>query len=229
MSNTSVSEPSLQSGNDKNQEIAPALWNPTIVGALSTIFSPVFGSILILLNWQALGIKEKIRSALLWLIISIIMLVVIFYDWPVLLPVFIYLTYLIVWYLYLVKPQANYISEHWKQTYTRRSWPWQLLIPMVLGCTATFPLFLFRDFMGRGRVSFAVLFFELSQRFFDSLFLGVTLAGAIFTVLIAVIGFAVGKRFSKRKNTAIVLSAIFTMIMAVIICAISLYISVLPV
>ena len=216
MSNTSFSEPTLQSGNGKNQAVAPALWNPTIVSALSAIFSPVFGSILVLLNWQALGIKEKIRSALLWLTISIIMLVVIFYDyWPLpspLFQVFLYLTYLIVWYFYLVKPQANYINEHWKQAYTRRGGFWQLLIPMVLGGTTTFPF---------------------NYRVFGSLFsfdaIPIVVAVGIFTVLFSVIGFAIGEMFIKSKNGAIILAAVFMIIVVVNLFILSLFLMVMPV
>ena len=123
MSNTSNGETTLQSGNDENQEGTPALWNPTTICALSTIFSPVLGSILVLLNWQALGIKEKIGNTKIWLTISIIILVVVSpIIWPISLSI--YLIYLIIWYLYLVKPQANYISQHWKQAYIRRGGLW---------------------------------------------------------------------------------------------------------
>jgi hypothetical protein len=42
---------------------APKLWNPEAAGAWSLIFNPMFGSILVLMNWQALKVPEKVRSA----------------------------------------------------------------------------------------------------------------------------------------------------------------------
>jgi heme/copper-type cytochrome/quinol oxidase subunit 2 len=134
MNTTLVSEPVSQSGDDQNQRTAPALWRPTAVGALSLIFNPVFGSILILMNWQALGVKEKIRSAQLWLIISIIMLVVVFFI-PSPFGTVVSLTYLLVWYLSSAKPQANYIRERWGQAYPQRSWLWPLLIAVMAVAT----------------------------------------------------------------------------------------------
>ena len=145
MNTTSVSGPSSQSGNDKNQGVAPALWNPTAAGAWSLIFNPVFGSILVLMNWQALGMKEKIRSAQLWLITSIIILVVSFFI-PSPYGTVVSLAYLLVWYLSSAKTQAKYINELWGQAYPRRSWLWPLLIA-VIGAVILYGFIFFISFV----------------------------------------------------------------------------------
>lgn len=106
---------------------APALWNPEAAGAWSLILNPVFGSILVLMNWQALRVPEKVRSAQLWLVVSIIVLVGAFFL-PTSLLSLVNIGYLLIWYLSAAKPQAKYIKERWGQAYPRRSWLWPLLI-----------------------------------------------------------------------------------------------------
>src|SRR3990172_9439245 len=84
---------------------APALWNPEAAGGWSLIFTPIFGAILVLKNWQALGAKEKIRGAQLWLIASIIMVVV-----QILVGIPLLFVYLVIWYFASAKSQAKYVS-----------------------------------------------------------------------------------------------------------------------
>lgn len=130
MNTTPVREPASQSENNQVEGAAPALWNPAAAGAWSLIFNPVFGSILVLMNWQALGMKEKIRNAQLWLTVSIIMLVVSFFI-PYPFGTVVSLAYLLVWYLSSAKTQAKYINGQWGQAYPRRSWLWPLLIAVI--------------------------------------------------------------------------------------------------
>ena len=132
MNTTPVREPASQPENEQVQGTAPALWNPTAAGAWSLIFNPVFGSILVLMNWQALDMKEKIRNSQLWLAVSIIMLVVSFFIPSPFGTVF-SLAYLLVWYLSSAKMQAKYINEQWGQAYPRRSW----LLPLLIAVIAT--------------------------------------------------------------------------------------------
>ena len=54
---------------------APALWNPNAAGAWSLLFTPIFGSFLLLKNWREIGADDKVRSARTWLIVSVVMLV----------------------------------------------------------------------------------------------------------------------------------------------------------
>ena len=116
-----------------NQAVAaaPLLWNPEAAGAWSLIFNPVFGSTLVLMNWQALRVPEKVRSAQLWLLMSIIVLVGSFFL-PTSIQALVSIGYLLVWYFAAAKPQAKYIKERWGQAYPRRSWLWPLLIAFGL-------------------------------------------------------------------------------------------------
>ena len=106
---------------------APRLWNPEAAGAWSLIFNPVFGSILVMMNWQALRAPEKVRNTQVWLVVSIIVLVGAFFLPSSVLPL-VTIGYLLVWYFSVAKPQAKYIRERWGQAYPRRSWLWPLVI-----------------------------------------------------------------------------------------------------
>ena len=130
MNATPVNESSVPSLSNQNQAITPVLWNPEAAGGWSLIFNPVFGSILVLMNWQALGIKEKIRNSQIWLIVSIVMLVIGFFL-PSPFGTTLTLSYLLIWYFSAAKPQAKYIKERWGNTYPRRSWLWPLAIAIV--------------------------------------------------------------------------------------------------
>jgi len=123
MNENPVQVSTAQPLNDQVQGATPAIWNPEAAGGWSLFFTPIFGSILVLRNWQALGVKEKIRSAQLWLIASIIMVVVQFLvSTPLLFG------YLVIWYFASAKSQAKYVREKWGKEYPRKSWLWPLLI-----------------------------------------------------------------------------------------------------
>jgi hypothetical protein len=127
MNENLVQESPAQPLSNQSYGPAPVLWNPEAAGAWSLIFNPVFGSILVLMNWQRLGVKDKIRNAQIWLVVSIIMLVIVFFA-PPSVRALVSIAYLLVWYFAAAKPQANYIRERWGNAYPRRSWLWPLLI-----------------------------------------------------------------------------------------------------
>lgn len=127
MNENLVQESPVQPLNIQSQGAAPVLWNPEAAGAWSLIFNPVFGSILVLMNWQRLGVQDRIRNAQLWLGVSIVMLIALFFV-PPSLRALVSIGYLLVWYFAAAKPQAKYIQERWGKAYPRRSWMWPLLI-----------------------------------------------------------------------------------------------------
>lgn len=106
---------------------APVLWNPEAAGAWSIIFNPLFGSILVLMNWQTLGVKEKVRGSQIWVAVSVLVLFVLFFL-PSTLRSLVAISYLLVWYFAAAKPQTKYIRERWGKAYPKRSWLWPLLI-----------------------------------------------------------------------------------------------------
>ena len=127
MNESSIQESSPQPISSQTEGSVPKLWNPEAAAAWSLILNPVFGSILVLMNWQALGVKEKIRNAQIWLAVSIVVLVVQIFLPPTVRSV-VNLTYLAFWWLAAAKAQTQYITERWGKTYPRRSWLWPLLI-----------------------------------------------------------------------------------------------------
>jgi heme/copper-type cytochrome/quinol oxidase subunit 2 len=100
---------------------APPMWNPDAAGLWSLLFTPVFGSTLVMKNWRALGEDGRARSALYWLIASVFMLVVSFAGG-------IGLLWIIIWYFAAQRPQAQYIKERWGKDYPKRGWGIPLLI-----------------------------------------------------------------------------------------------------
>lgn len=127
MNESSIQESIPQPISSQTEGSVPKLWNPEAAGAWSLIFNPVFGSILVLMNWQALGDKEKIRNAQMWVAVSIVVLVVLFFLPPAFWSV-VSISYLLIWYFSAAKPQAKYFTERWGKAYPRRSWLWPLLI-----------------------------------------------------------------------------------------------------
>ena len=101
---------------------APELWNPDAAGGWSLLFSPIFGSVLVMKNYQALGEEALARSARNWMFGSIFMLFV---------TVFVGgagFAWIIVWYYMLQRKQTQYIKERWGKDYPRRGWGVPLLI-----------------------------------------------------------------------------------------------------
>ncbi len=101
---------------------APALWNPDVAGVWSIFLTPVFGSIILLRNWQSIGDEEQVKTAKTWLILSIVMLAPAFF-----IP-FLGLVYIVVWYFAWQRHQTKYIQEVWGRNYPRKSWTKPLLI-----------------------------------------------------------------------------------------------------
>jgi len=126
-----VEDPNPYAPPQSNPEVsttvaAMPLWNPDAAGAWSLLFTPVFGSILLLKNWRAMGRDDKLTSARVWLIISIIMFL------PTFLVGGIGFIYLIIWYFAWQRPQTRYVKSQWGKEYPRKSWKKPLLI--AFGC-----------------------------------------------------------------------------------------------
>lgn len=95
---------------------APVLWNPDAAGAWSLLFTPVFGSALLLGNWKAIGDAAKIRTARLWLIVSIVLLL------PTMILGGIGFVYIVVWYFAWQRPHTRFLTATWGEGYPRRGW-----------------------------------------------------------------------------------------------------------
>ena len=110
---------------------APQLWNPDAAGLWSLLFTPIFGSTLVLLNWKAIGDDAQARTARNWLIVSIAMLI------PSAISG-IGLVWIIVWYFASQRKQSRFIRETWGKDYPRRGW----LVPLLCGIGALLGIWL---------------------------------------------------------------------------------------
>jgi len=128
---------------DRPVAAAPALWNPNAAASWSLLFSPIFGAILHMKNWQALGETQKAATSKAWAIGSAICIAVLALS-----PVFVSdskamdalgrfsgLALLISWYYAVGKSQQTYVMAKFGKTYPRRGWSKPLLaaIGVLLG------------------------------------------------------------------------------------------------
>lgn len=125
------------------EEEAPPLWNPNAAANWSLLFSPAFGAILHMKNWEALGETGKARNAMIWAIVSVLMMIVFG-----VLPVVsagrgavdtsgvrgIMFLLLIGWYFISARAQARLVKDRYGDSYPRRGW----LLPIVVGIGAFF-------------------------------------------------------------------------------------------
>ena len=102
--------------------LAPDLWNPDVAGLWSVLFTPVFGSVLLLRNWQAIEEPDQIRKARSWLGISLLAFLASLFYTPIA------LVYLFTWYFAWQRPQTRYIRARWGKGYPRRGW----ILPLFL-------------------------------------------------------------------------------------------------
>jgi hypothetical protein len=90
---------------------------------LELLLSPIFGSILVRKNWQALEEPDKVRSGSLWIGLSVLMAL------ASMAVGFVGFVYIVIWYFAFQRPQATYIRERWGKSYARRGW----LVPVLAG------------------------------------------------------------------------------------------------
>ena len=119
---------------------APALWNPNAAAGWSLLFSPIFGAILHMKNWEAMGETTKAFDARLWAIgMAAALGGVVLAD--VVLPPSrlldalghaVGLPLLVVWYYASAKPQATRVAALYGRQYPRRGW----LGPLLIGLAA---------------------------------------------------------------------------------------------
>lgn len=108
---------------------SPALWNPVAAARWSLLFSPTFGAILNMLNWQALNEPGRAASSRAWAIGTLLAsLAAGFLDlaWSGG-SRFIGVALLLTWYFASGRKQTTYVRERYGQQYPRRGWAKPLL------------------------------------------------------------------------------------------------------
>lgn len=118
---------------------APALWNPSAAARWSLIFTPVFGAILHMKNWQALGEPEKAARAKAWAWASFAFIVILTIVSAVLpdskaldgLSRAAGLGILVGWYYSSGKEQQTYLAVRFGKLYPRKGWTKPLLLAIA--------------------------------------------------------------------------------------------------
>lgn len=114
----------------QTREAAPPLWNPNAAASWSLFFSPIFGAILHMKNWQAMGEPQKAAASRIWAIASAAFLV-----FMVLLSVWLAdnkavdalarfggFGMLVAWYYALGKSQNAFVLARYGKDYPRKGW-----------------------------------------------------------------------------------------------------------
>ncbi|UOD28076.1 hypothetical protein INH39_21725 [Massilia violaceinigra] len=103
-----------------------ALWNPDAAACWSLLFTPLFGTILVIRNWEALGEPKRAVQACWWFAACLAALILNVYisllreapnplqTGPIVL--------LLVWYIAVASPQERFVRERLGTDYARRSW-----------------------------------------------------------------------------------------------------------
>lgn len=115
------------------QEAAPPLWNPNAAASWSLLFSPIFGAILHMKNWQAMGEPQKAAASKTWAIACAVFLVVLTLVSAWLaeenkavdaIGRFGGFGLLVAWYYQLGKSQNAFVLARYGKDYPRKGWPW---------------------------------------------------------------------------------------------------------
>lgn len=134
---------------------APALWRPSAVAAWSLLFTPVFGSWLLMHNWTVLGQARAARSARRWLLASLVVLVVEVLAVAVTervrgttpLAQLIALAWLGLWLLAAAPPQWRLVRRRFGRRYARRGWNGALGMAALCGVACWLAGFLLTSLM----------------------------------------------------------------------------------
>lgn len=109
---------------------APRLWNPNAAANWSLLFSVIFGAVLHMKNWEALGEPEKAASSKRWAVGALIFFVVmtVFSAFTedekladAITKIFAF-GLLITWYFLNARAQQRYVIAKFGQDYPRKGW-----------------------------------------------------------------------------------------------------------
>ena len=109
---------------------APALWSPGVAAGIAFFLSPVFGALINMKNWQALGESEKAAASKLWAIGTVafyVILIALIFLFPNvgaldLLSRVAGLGFFIAWYMVSGKDQKDVVEYRYGKTYPKRGW-----------------------------------------------------------------------------------------------------------
>jgi len=113
-----------------SRDLAPPLWNPNAAASWSLLLSPVFGAVLHMKNWQAMGDPARAARSRNWAIGSGVMLALLSVMnilWPTSgnvdgLTRVAGFVVLVSWYYAIGKSQNAAVLARYGQDYTRKGW-----------------------------------------------------------------------------------------------------------
>jgi hypothetical protein len=126
---------------DLNETVAPtenipALWSPGVAAGLSFFLSPIFGAIINMKNWQAMGEMEKAGQSKMWIFGTVA-----YYVALIVLAVFVPenrsmdwlyrgagIGFFIAWYMVSGKDQKDVVEYRYGKSYVKRGWTKPVLI-----------------------------------------------------------------------------------------------------
>ena len=120
-------------------QVSPPLWNPGAATSWSLLFSPIFGALVQMKNWQALGETAQAAASKRWAWISVAVMLV-------LVPASVFtpdtkgfdtlfrgvgFAYLLGWYYANGKRQVAFVKQRFGKTYPRRGWAAPLALAVL--------------------------------------------------------------------------------------------------
>jgi hypothetical protein len=126
---------------------SPAIWNPNAAANWSLLLTPIFGAILHMKNWEAMGRPERATASMRWAIgVAVAYLALIACD--LLLPAamasqvpqrLVGFGLLIAWYFVMAKDQMDFVAYTYGKDFVRRGWA----TPMLCAAAVYAALFVF--------------------------------------------------------------------------------------
>lgn len=133
-------EPALESHTEDTT--TPEIWNPTAAILWGIwAFTPIFGTFVVMKNWEALGCQRKAQQTLYWLVGFVAFYFVDIFVYPSasyeIITTMALWSACATWVLFDSAQQVYYVKTHYGSTYRRKSW-WPilalgLLMPFVYG------------------------------------------------------------------------------------------------
>jgi len=118
---------------------SPPLWNPNAAASWSLVFSPVFGAVLHMKNWQAMGEPAKAAAARNWALASVAFFAVLILSTIALPESKVIdllsraggLVLLLGWYYASGKAQNAAVLARYGKNYRRKGWAKPLLVALA--------------------------------------------------------------------------------------------------
>ena len=133
------SPPTSEVADVRPTEDSPPLWNPRVAANWSLLFSPAFGALVQMKNWEALGEPKRASKSKNWAVGSVAFFVVMTLAAifaPDSKPIdgltrLLALVLLVVWYYASGKSQHAYVLARFGATYKKKGWGKPLLYAVL--------------------------------------------------------------------------------------------------